>query len=536
MDTIFTVKNENLERLNSQEAVDLFRELLWAEATNTGVLKNLINVPSAITVADGGIDAEVKDANVIGGQGLIKEGLTRYQIKTGDFSLTEAHIKDILFKNDTKELKPRVKSCLDKNGTLVVVLFGWDQPQTEDDKFIERFKKILVDIDPKYSNAKIEIWLQNHLISFLKLFPSLALQVNGRDRLRFQTHRSWSQNDDMAKEFKAGKEQKDFISNLQTELRRNGKTVHVCVYGEPGIGKTKLVLEATRADDLQPLVTYCDAATKFRDSDLMNEILKPDNQFSTILVIDECDPYSRSYIWNKVEHLGSRIKFVSIYNEFDDTAGKISYFDTPALNKEQISNIIQGYGIAKDQADRCSDLCSGSPKVAHVIGWNLKNNPEDLLKTPGNVWDRFIVSGDDPSSQLAQQRRLVLRHIALFKRFGYGRPVVDEAQAIQKMVEQANCSLTWARFQEIIQDLKKRKILQGENTLYITPKALHIKLWIEWWNTYSSTFNYGNFCKNLTPTLHGWFDEMFKYASESTLASNIVKEFLGENGLFRNED
>ena len=67
--------------------MDLFRELLWAEATATGIGKNLISVPSAITVADGGIDADVTDAEPQGGQGLIKEGMTRYQIKTGSFSL-----------------------------------------------------------------------------------------------------------------------------------------------------------------------------------------------------------------------------------------------------------------------------------------------------------------------------------------------------------------------------------------------------------------------------------------------------------------
>ena len=94
MDTIFTVKNDDLERLSPEEAVDLFRELLWAEATALGLGKNLINVPTAITVADGGIDAEVRDAQVVGGQGIIKQGLTRYQIKTGDFSPSnEANVK-----------------------------------------------------------------------------------------------------------------------------------------------------------------------------------------------------------------------------------------------------------------------------------------------------------------------------------------------------------------------------------------------------------------------------------------------------------
>ena len=142
MDTIFTVKNEDLEHLNPQEAVDFFRELLWAEAAALGIGKNLINVPSAITVADGGIDAEVKNVSASGGQGIVKQGLTRYQIKTGNFPLSnESHIKSILFKDKTNELKPRVKSCLDKDGTLIIVLFGWDNPETKDDQLVDKFKE-----------------------------------------------------------------------------------------------------------------------------------------------------------------------------------------------------------------------------------------------------------------------------------------------------------------------------------------------------------------------------------------------------------
>jgi hypothetical protein len=132
-DTLLTVKNEHLELFSAEGAVDFFRELLWAEATSLGIGKNLINVPSAITVADGGIDAEVRDAQVSGGQGIIKPGLTRYQIKTGDFIVSQdGYIREILFKEKSKELKARVKSCLDNDGTLVVVLFGWDNPERED--------------------------------------------------------------------------------------------------------------------------------------------------------------------------------------------------------------------------------------------------------------------------------------------------------------------------------------------------------------------------------------------------------------------
>lgn len=418
------------------------------------------------------------------------------------------------------------------------MLFGWDNPETTDDQLINKFKEKLTRIDHKYNNAKIEIWRQNNLIGFLKPFPSLALQVNERAKAIFQTHQSWSRYAEMKKEFKAGQPQKDFISNMQNELRKNGEAVHIRVWGDAGIGKTRLVLEATRVEDLQPRVVYCDAASKFRDSDLMNEISRDDNQFSVILVIDECDPGSRSYIWNELKYRGPRIKLVSIYNEYDDTAGNINYFDTPPLDEEEVSSIIQGYGIPKDQADRWPELCGGSPRVAHVIGWNLKNNPENLLKPPDtvNVWDRYVAGGDDPNSLKVEQRRLVLRHIALFKRFGYGRLFVTEAQAIAEIVKQADPQITWLKFQEIIDKLKARKILQGENTLYITPKLLHIELWTEWRNIHGNAFNLEDFSNNLPPTLLEWFHEMFKYAAESEVASRVVKDFLGENGPFINDD
>jgi len=79
---------------------------------------------------------------------------------------------------------------------------------------------------------------------------------------------------------------------LREELRRNDTAVHARMGGEPGIGKTKLVLQATGAEDLQPLVIYCDKPEVFANSELMSYILRDDSDFSAILVIDECDPDS----------------------------------------------------------------------------------------------------------------------------------------------------------------------------------------------------------------------------------------------------
>src|SRR5581483_133298 len=88
---------------------------------------------------------------------------------------------------------------------------------------------------------------------------------------------------------------------------------------------------------------------------------------------------------------------------------------------------------------------------------------------------------------------------------------------------------------------------QGNSTLYITPKLLHIKLWTEWWEMYGSAeeFKLEEFIitnpatqppKQLNDTMVGWFCDMFRYARESQVASRVVTELLGEKGPFQNSD
>jgi predicted AAA+ superfamily ATPase len=81
---IFTVRKEDLARLSPQEATDLFRELLWAEARKIGMPVSKIHVSSSINVPDGGIDASVEDNIISTKSDMIKDGLTSYQIKTGE--------------------------------------------------------------------------------------------------------------------------------------------------------------------------------------------------------------------------------------------------------------------------------------------------------------------------------------------------------------------------------------------------------------------------------------------------------------------
>ena len=102
--------------------MDLFRELLWAEAARIGIGINKINISYHVDVADGGIDASIRDVKDSFDSGLIKAGLNCYQIKAGGSFIPwqEFHIKKELFANKTpgkENLGNSIKNCFDNQST-----------------------------------------------------------------------------------------------------------------------------------------------------------------------------------------------------------------------------------------------------------------------------------------------------------------------------------------------------------------------------------------------------------------------------------
>ena len=157
-------------------------------------------------------------------------------------------------------------------------------------------------------NAKCEVLVQNHLIGIIAKYPSIALRVNQRQNLKFQTHGSWSGDAEMQNSFQTGEAQKEFIAKLQAALRNSTTTAgHIHVHGEAGIGKTRLVLEATRAPDLAPLVLYAGSPAEILQGDLMNALLQENNTLTVLLVVDETNREARTRIWDKLKFRGPRI-------------------------------------------------------------------------------------------------------------------------------------------------------------------------------------------------------------------------------------
>lgn len=525
--TIYSPDPARIGELRDKDAAELFRDLLWCDAVRMG-LRNIV-ISLGTTVADGGIDATADMEQP--SNGVTVSGSFHFQIKTGKAfkPWQESHVRKELFGTkgirSKKRLGPAVRKCLDGGGTYVLVSFGHDLSSLSHAAAVEHFKSQFRACG--YKNPSVEVWSQGQLVKLLEPYPSLCLDLSNRGSAAFQTLKSWASNSDMTPKLELGEPQRRFEQEF-CDLIHGDEIQHVRVIGEPGIGKTRLVLESIRSEEeLAARCVYVPQAGTFQNNSLFNELLKPDREYWVLLVIDECDPIDRASIWSALKGR-KRVKLITIdhgpENSADDAMRTLQF---PPLEQAQIEAILHAYVPSSDLFNWAA-WCGGSARVAHAVGENLKRNPNDLLKEPATVpiWDRFILGYRRREGAEAERLRVIMRHIALFRKFGFKSPVAEEGQYIASMAAQVDGTISAGRFSSDVKRYCDRRILQGSHTLRIVPKALHVHLWKEWWENYGATADLASMMEGMPRTLHRWFLDMFIYANGVDAAQRAVRRVL----------
>lgn len=552
----FDVAETDLMHLTPNESVELFHQLLVAEAIGTALPISAINVPKAITTADGGIDAEVSFvAGAVMPVGLLREGHVRYQIKTGKFSLTTLGDIKTLFLQPMfhgrphsfrpEHLNPRVKSCLDANGTFIAVLFGSDLVGTEDGYGINEMRAFLEKIDSKYKSAKVEVLRVNQVCAAIKVVaPALALKLNGlvgndgaqlrdmdflRDSCELEVAR-FVLTDDIEKRIAA-------ISAAATTLEGFR---HIRILGDAGSGKTHLVFEALAASPSKGLVVYCADAGELDQSQVFAQLMALSKTARVVLVADECDFDTASVLQARLRRITANFLLITLFNQVasDDALGDVQLIGIPALSDQAMHKIFEGYGIPSDRREWLADLCSASPRAAHKIGQYVSSNPEveyaSHFPKLDSIWEAMVCSPEGRSSTTGLARLTVARAMALFRRISWdgvdkeaGRNHID---AVMHLVDPG---MSTALVADSVTALKQRRILQGRTTLYFSPKLLHVKLWCDWWENFGHLINDTWMREKLKGQMRQWFFEMFVYAKESRAATEMVENLLSEDGLLR---
>lgn len=542
---------EHVMGLGKEDAVNLLNGLIYAELARLKLYANNVSVPFEVDIPDGGIDATLSGLEVKPMSDLLFKGQTYYQSKSGDsVGIADGGLRDIVFEETTpktkRKLKPKIKSIAEKDGNLVLFLPGISKPKVEEAE--ENLLKIIKETVPS-TNLQVRILQADNIVGILQ--PHFALRMllmRGNTAFMGVPYDIWADEPSMSNHFEHDEKRDMQIDNIRS-LLFDSSVNDVRVSGFPGNGKTRSVLQAVSVPELASQVLYFAKPSQALDSNNLQEIAYQDN-LANIIIIDECDRISHAGALAIIGRSRSDLKLVTIYNEDgNQLTGDIKYVDlntSEKLSEEAIKKILESYGPTGEDAGRWAQYCDGSPRMAHMIGENLRYNKSDILKNPGydEAMELCISNRDQIDSDAFTRRKRVLMWLSLFTKFGWSQAHSNERLFILTKIMRFE-NLSEGDIEEVIQQLKSRKILQGDKTLYISPRLLQVRAWKWWWEKYSHTFDIEKFWEEqdidnnmieVGKDLETWFNDMFQYAAEAPGAAEVVKKLLTPGGPLDSEE
>jgi len=395
---------------------------------------------------------------------------------------------------------------------------------------------VLADKGIEKYEEKVDVIGASQIAEFAERYPGTASILTTDPIQEAWTLEEWQHDAHMSNTFEESQEQAEVISRIFEDLQ--GETKHIRILGEAGLGKTRLVLESLKNKTFSSHVLYIQHGTQFGQTNLFRQLLKTGHEKPLILVIDELPESELSDIWRHLKPRCGYLKIISMDHGRDKAHDEeIDRIDAPYLPDETVRKILAHRVGESHELDRWVKICEGSPRVAQAVADNLSANPSDILKPPTTVpiWTRFLHGYGDRSDASARQVDCVTQHLALFSRFGFEAPVGEEASYISELICNIDPTIGWARFQEIVQDLRSRRVLQGSRTLFFVPKALHIYLWKQYWEQYGRGFDFSRIFSSMPETLHTWFMNMFKYAGQANTA-HVIDDILKLDGIYSQKE
>jgi hypothetical protein len=521
--------------LTPERAVVVMRAILRVECGYAKIGPAALTISDRLTVADGGIDAEINPPPelVVPADCIFWSRLTGFQIKSGTAfkPWTKGAIRGELL--DTKgKLYSEVNRLFRRQGRYTLICTGHDLTSKQRSDSRDQIAAVLVEAGFEIDEEQVEVLGASQIAEFAECYPGVASLLMTDPIQEAWVLEDWQRDAHMANAFEASPEQSQVIDRIRAGLA--GESKHIRVLGEPGLGKTRIVLESVKNPNLAPSVLYIPHGSQFGQTKLFRQLLKSDRDKPLVLVIDELPESELADIWRHLKPRCGRLKIVSLDHGRDETQdADIERLVVPRLPDETIRKILAGQVGQSHELDRWVAICEGSPRVAQAVADNLRANPDDILKSPSTVpiWARFLhgYGGRDEGS--ARQVDCVAQHLALFSRFGYESPVGDEAAYIAVLIREVDPTIGWARFQEIIQNLRARRVLQGSRTLFFVPKALHIYLWKQFWKHYGRGFDFVRTFNAMPESLHAWFMGMFKFAGDAA-TGHVIDDILKTDGIF----
>lgn len=524
----FELMDSDVTGLGPEKAVQFFRDLLWSAASDAVVDKSDTHVPISIYESDEGIDAMTEDAAA---SGFLPEGTAGYQIKAGDIAPAECRNE---VTDGREQLTSMVQEVLEQGGTYVLVLFTDltnAKRQRRENALRETFE------DHGFPNADVELYTSSHLIGFANRFPGLVAkysQVSGHG-VGYET---WGRETPIKhiSTYVPDEQHEYHIETIREEIDKAEECPIIRVAGVSGLGKTRMTYEALSPNHLRNRVIYADAE-QFRNSPLQRS-LEIDQDWSAILVLDECSPELHEDFRRMFGAQSSRIAVITISDTLTSTEADCSAELGP-VSSDVIEEILHNEwpNLPEPSIERVAEFVEGFPQIAALLVENVPTEPDDdtdnlIAIDDHQIFNRLIIGRQDSGDASVDEVKQVLEAFALFERVGWENENQDRHMETEWLIEQFdfNESIGVRKFERILRRQRDRGILEGDHYLSLKPLPLATHLVRSFWRNHPNQA--GELITEMPEQMVRRFGERIPYLSSFESGRQWISDVLSPGGWF----
>ena len=344
-----------VRRLSDIELRDLMRDLLLAEAYRSGA--DVSKVITEIEAADEGADA-LTPAGVTH-HAWLADVPTCWQLKAGRAGQSSKLVGEVT--------KPLAALTLKSGGRLVLVASG----AVAGGSGTAARRQAVVDdaVRAGLPTSRLEVMTSEALTSWINQHPALAASLRGMPP-GYSSLGHWI--DDPA--FRDPWVGSTALDTKLDELRRaidfNNPTpaVHLHVYGTPGVGRTRFVLQACTTASWSKMVLY---APRWADANIAGMLAAASEAPNArlVLVVDDVPAEQVKTLASRALAAPDRLRVISIGHHESPDSQTIAQLEVQALDGETMAKLIAAAHptMPTEHAQSVVSFADGSASLAKQV-------------------------------------------------------------------------------------------------------------------------------------------------------------------------